>query len=63
MNFHVFDMKHFKNKKEKDLLNGLEVFNPDAIVMAHTVQKLIVISNKFLRAFDSIFLSYVIDAY
>ena len=36
MNFHVFDMKHFKNKKEKDLLNGLEVFNPDAIVMAWT---------------------------
>ena len=29
----------------------------------HTVQKLIVISNKFPRSFDSIFLSYVIDAY
>ena len=28
----------------------------------HTVQKLIVISNKFPRTFDSIFLSYVIDA-
>ena len=36
MNFHVFDMKHFKNKKEKDLLKSLEVFNPDAIVMAWT---------------------------
>ena len=36
MNFHVFDMKHFKNKKEKDLLNSLEIFNPDAIVMAWT---------------------------
>ena len=29
----------------------------------HTVQKLIVISNKFPRTFDSILLSYVIDAY
>ena len=29
----------------------------------HPVQKLIVISNKFPRTFDSIFLSYVIDAY
>ena len=29
----------------------------------HTVQKIIVISNKFPRTFDSIFLSYVIDAY
>ena len=36
MNFHIFDMKHFKNKKEKDLLRSLEVFNPDAIVMAWT---------------------------
>ena len=36
MNFHVFDMKHFKNKKEKDLLNSLEAFNPNAIVMAWT---------------------------
>ena len=36
MNFHVFDMKHFKNKKEKDLLKSLDVFNPDAIVMAWT---------------------------
>ena len=32
-------------------------------VMPHTVQKLIVISNKFPRTFDSILLSYVIDAY
>ena len=29
----------------------------------HTVQKLIVISNKFSRTFDSILLSYVIDWY
>ena len=29
----------------------------------HTVQKLIVISNKFPRTFDSILLSYVIDGY
>ena len=36
MNFHIFDMKYFKNKKEKDILNSLEVFNPDAIVMAWT---------------------------
>ena len=35
----------------------------DMYDMYHTVQKSIVISNKFPRTFDSIFLSYVIDAY
>ena len=34
-----------------------------AFILHHTVQKLIVISNKFPRTFDSILLSYVIDAY
>ena len=33
------------------------------ITVIHTVQKLIVISNKFPRTFDSILSSYVIDAY
>ena len=32
-------------------------------ISTHTVQKLIVISNKFPRTFDSILSSYVIDAY
>ena len=35
----------------------------ELVAIVHTVQKLIVISNKFPRTFDSIFLSYVIDAY
>ena len=34
-----------------------------SVNLGHTVQKLIVISNKFPRTFDSILLSYVIDAY
>ena len=47
---------HFNDKSILRLLQHQQL-------PSHTVQKLIVISNKFPRTFDSILLSYVIDAY
>ena len=34
INFHIFDLKPYRNSKEEKFLEDLDTFNPDAVVLA-----------------------------